>query len=89
MDPQHVSLTWWAFATLGWEPGAEARAALEAAVARVAPDMIAQDVTNTIFAHANLMRMPEVGVWTALEAAAVRVGPTMIAQARGLLRTTS
>jgi len=60
MDPQHVSLTWWAFATLGWEPGADARAALEAAAVRVGPNMVSQDVTNIIFAHATLMRMPEV-----------------------------
>ena len=39
----------WSFATLGWEPGAEAWTALEAAVVRVAPRMNTQDVANTLY----------------------------------------
>jgi hypothetical protein len=65
---------------LGRSPGAEARAALEAAVVRVGPSMIAQNVSNTIFAHAKMGLMPGAKARVALEAAVVRVGPSMIAQ---------
>jgi len=45
--PQNSSNIWWSVATLGWELGADARAALEAAVVRVGPHMNEQDVSNT------------------------------------------
>ena len=50
MNPQGVSNTSWAFATLGLKPGAETLAALEAALVRVGPGMNAQDVAHTLWA---------------------------------------
>jgi hypothetical protein len=59
MNAQHVSNTWYGFATaLRWEPGAAARAALEAALTRVGPVMNAQDVSNIVLSHATLRLMP-------------------------------
>jgi hypothetical protein len=80
MAPQHVSITWWAFATLGLEPAAEARAALEAAVVRVGPDMDSQHIANTWWAFWVLGLMPGAEAWTALQSAVVRAGPDMTAQ---------
>jgi len=54
MEPQAAANIWWAYATLDWEPGAEARAGLEAAVVRVAPGMNGQDVANIWWAYATL-----------------------------------
>jgi hypothetical protein len=48
MSPQHVANTVLSFATLGLTPGAEMWAALQAAVVRVAPDMNAQALANTL-----------------------------------------
>jgi hypothetical protein len=61
-------------------PGAEARAALEAAVVRVGPVMNAQDTANTAWSFATLRLMPGAGAIAALEAALVRVGPGMTDQ---------
>ena len=58
MKPQEVANVIWAFATLGWEPGAETRAALEAAVMRVAPDMNPQETANAAWGFATLGLMP-------------------------------
>ena len=67
----------WSFATLGWEPGAEARAALEAAVVRVAPDMTRQAAANVAWGFATLGLMPGTEARAALEAAVELVGPDM------------
>ena len=61
MNPQNAANAAWGFATLGLMPGAEARAALEAAVVRVGPDMTAQNVSNTL--------------WSVLSLAATRAVP--------------
>ena len=80
MDPQAAANVAWGFATLGWEPGAEARAALEAAVMRVGPDMNPQNAANAAWGFATLGLMPGAEARAALEAAVVRVGPDMTAQ---------
>jgi len=80
MNALDMANTWWAFATLGWEPGAEARAALEAAVVRLGPDMMAQQVSNTVHACSKLGRSPGGEARAAMEAAVVRVAPRMNAQ---------
>ena len=80
MDPQAAANVAWGFATLGWEPGAEARAALEAAVMRVGPDMNPQNAANAAWGFATLGLMPGAEARAALEAAVVRVGPDMIPQ---------
>jgi hypothetical protein len=49
MNAQEAANTTWSFATLGLMPGAEAWAALEAAVVRVGLGMDAQNVSNTIW----------------------------------------
>jgi hypothetical protein len=75
MNPQNVSNTAYAFAALGRMPGAETRAALEAAVVRVAldPDVKPQAVTNVTWAFATLGWEPGAEVRAALKAAVVRV----------------
>jgi hypothetical protein len=72
---QAVSNSIWAFATLGWEPGAEARAVLETAVVRVAQDMNPRDAANVAWAFATLGLMPGAEARAALETAVVRMGP--------------
>jgi len=74
MKPQEVSNTAYGFALVGWDPGAEARAALEAAVVRVAPDpdMVPQNVSNVLWALATLGWEPGAEARAALEAAVVR-----------------
>jgi hypothetical protein len=56
MKPQEVSNTTYGFALMAWEPGSEARAAVETAVLRVAldPDMVPQAVSNVMWALATL-----------------------------------
>ena len=61
-------------------PGAEARAALEAAVVRVGPGMDPQAAANTAWSFTTLGLMPGAEVRAALEAAVVRVGPGMTPQ---------
>jgi hypothetical protein len=75
MNPQNVSNTAYAFAALGRMPGAETRAALEAAVVPVAldPDVKPQAVTNVTWAFATLGWEPGAEVRAALKAAVVRV----------------
>ena len=82
MNPQETANAIWAFATLGLMPGATARAALEAAVVRVAPDpdVKPQAVSNVIWAFATLGWEPGAEARAALEAAVVRVGPDMTPQ---------
>jgi hypothetical protein len=77
MNPQETANAIWAFATLGLMPGATARAALEAAVVRVAPDpdVKPQAVSNVIWAFATLGWEPGAEARVALEAVVVRVGP--------------
>ena len=75
MEPQNVSNAIWAFATLGWEPGAEARAALEAAVERVGARMNPQNAANAAWSFATLGWEPGAEARAALEAAVVRVAP--------------
>ncbi len=53
-------------------PGAEARAALEAAVVRVAQDMNPRDAANVAWAFATLGLMPGAEARATLEAAVVR-----------------
>jgi len=77
MKPQETSITAWSYATLGLMPGAEARAALEAAVVRVGPGMVPQDASNTAWSYATLRLMPGAEARAALEAAVVRVAPAM------------
>ena len=79
MNPQETANAIWAFATLGLMPGATARAALEAAVVRVAPDpdVKPQAVSNVIWAFATLGWEPGAEARVALEAVVVRVGPDM------------
>jgi hypothetical protein len=72
VKPQAVSNVIWAFATLGWEPGAEARAALDAAVVRVAQDTNPRDAANVAWAFATLGLMPGAEARATLEAAVVR-----------------
>jgi hypothetical protein len=81
MEPQHVSNTSWAFATLGLPPGAEAWAALLAAVVRVGPGMVSQAVANTAWSFATQGLTPGAEARAALEAAVVRVAPGMVPQA--------
>jgi hypothetical protein len=61
MKPQETANVAWSYATLGLMPGAEARAALEAAVVRVGPAMTAQAVSTKI--------------WSVLSLAATRAVP--------------
>jgi len=68
-----VANIFWSYGELKREPGAEARAALEAAVVRVALGMNEQGVANTVFAYARLRLMPGAEARAALEAAVVRV----------------
>jgi hypothetical protein len=75
----------WALATLGCEPGAEVRAALEAAVVRVGPLMNAREAANVAWSFATPGLMPGDEAMAALEAAAVRVGPGTGYVARGSL----
>ena len=56
--------------TLEREPRAEARAALEAAVVRLGPDMNAQDVANTVWAFSMLKGEAGSAVCAALEVGA-------------------
>jgi hypothetical protein len=56
-------------------------AALETAAVRVAPGMVPQNLSNTVWAYATLGRAPEAETWEALEAAAVRVAPGMVPHA--------
>ena len=81
MKPQEVANAILAFATLGLMPGAEMRAALEAAVVRMGPDMKPQETANVAWSYATLGLMPGAEARAALEAAVVRVGPAMTAQA--------
>jgi len=80
MNGQDIANTWWAYATLGREPGAAALAALAVAVVRVAPGMNEQAVASTILAHAALALMLGTAAQAAMEAAVVRLGPSMNAQ---------
>jgi len=80
MKPQELSNTVWAYATLGLELGAKARAVMDVAVVRVAPDMNAQDTANTLWSVATLGLMPGAAVWAALEVAAARVASDINAQ---------
>jgi hypothetical protein len=59
----------------------DALAALEIDAVRVAPEMVAQALANTVLAYAKLGWMPGEETWAALESAAVRVAPKMVAQA--------
>jgi hypothetical protein len=77
MKPQEVANAILAFATLGLMPGAEIRAALEAAVVRVAPDMKPQETANVAWSYATLGLMPGAEARAALEAAVVRMGLDM------------
>ena len=83
MNPQNVSNTAYAFAALGRMPGAETRAALEAAVVRVTPDpdVKPQAVTNVTWAFATLGWELGAEVRAALKAAVVRVAVRMNPQA--------
>jgi len=81
MVPQAIANTAWSFATLGLMPGAEARAALEAALVRMGPAMNEQNVASTVLAYATLGLTPGAEARAALEAAVVRVGPSMTPQA--------
>jgi hypothetical protein len=80
MKPQELSNVAWAYAMLGWEPGADARVALEVAVVRVGLGMNPQNSSNTIWSFATMGLMPSAEARAALEAAVVRVGPGMCAQ---------
>jgi hypothetical protein len=54
---------------------------LEGATRHVAPEMVSQEVANTVWAYATLGKAPGEKAWKVLEAAAVRVGPEMVPQA--------
>jgi hypothetical protein len=58
-------------------PGDEAWAALATAAGRVAPEMVAQAVSNALWSYATLGSMPGDETWAALEAAAGRVARDM------------
>ena len=64
-------------ATIGRMPKEETLGALERATVRVASDMNAQNVGNTMWSYAMLGRIPEGETWGALEEAAERNQPNM------------
>merc|ERR1719161_2324735 len=76
MIPQQVSLTIWAYGTLGMKPTPLAQ--LEEAIERVAPDMNPQAVANTIWAYGTLGMKPT--PLAELEEAIERLAPDMNSQ---------
>ena len=77
MNCQDVGNTLWGVATLRLMPGAQAQAALEAAVVREALGMKPQELSNTLWSYSTLGLMPGAQARAALQAAVVRVGPSM------------
>jgi hypothetical protein len=76
MKLQEVSNALHAYPSLGLMPGAEARAALEAAVVRVGPSMSPRVLSTTIWSYATLGLIPG---WRASEALEAAVGRCKLA----------
>jgi hypothetical protein len=64
---QEVANTLWAYATMGWEPGAGVMRVLEGRAEALAGTFNAQNVANTLWAYATMGREPGAAMMRVLE----------------------